>query len=35
MIYLDFKVLKIDNTFPKYISDNREKLKDLIYKYEN
>ena len=29
----DFKVLKIDNTFPKYINDNREKLKDLIYKY--
>ena len=31
----NFKVLKIDNTFPKYINDNQEKLKDLIYEYEN
>ncbi len=27
----NFKVLKIDNTFPKYIYDNKEKLKELIY----
>ena len=26
-----FRVLKIDNTFPKYIYENREKLKELIY----
>ena len=31
----DFKVLKIDNTFPKYIYDNKKKLKDLLYEYEN
>tara|TARA_X000001036_G_scaffold116478_1_gene109762 strand:+ start:1107 stop:1934 length:828 start_codon:yes stop_codon:yes gene_type:complete len=31
----NFKVLKIDNTFPKYINDNREKLKNLIYEYKN
>ena len=30
----DFKVLKIDNTFPKYIYENKEKLKELIYEYE-
>ena len=27
----NFKVLKIDNTFPKYIYENKEKLKELIY----
>jgi len=27
----NFKVLQIDNTFPKYICDNKEKLKELIY----
>jgi len=30
----DFKVLKIDNTFPKYIYENKERLKELIYEYE-
>ena len=27
----NFKVLKIDDTFPKYIYENKEKLKELIY----
>ena len=27
----NFKVLKIDDTFPKYIYENKEKLKTLIY----
>ena len=29
----NFKVLKIDDTFPKYIYENKEKLKELIYEY--
>ena len=31
----NFKVLKIDNTFPKYIYDNKKKLKELIYEYKD
>jgi len=27
----DFEVLKIDNTFPKYIYENKEKFKNFIY----
>ena len=27
----DFKVLKIDKTFPKYVYENVEKFKDFIY----
>ena len=27
----DFKVLKIDDTFPKYIKENKDKLKEFIY----
>ena len=28
----NFKVLKIDQTFPKYIYENKEKFKEFIYK---
>ena len=28
----EFKVLKVDKTFPKYIIDNQKKLVDLLYK---
>ena len=27
----DFKVLKIDNTFPKYVKENKDKLKEFLY----
>ena len=27
----NYKVLKVDNSFPKYIYDNKEKLKELLY----
>ena len=27
----DFKVLKVDQTFPKFIYENQDKFKDFIY----
>ena len=27
----DYKVLEIDNSFPKYIFNNKEKFKELLY----
>jgi len=31
----NFKVLKIDKTFPKYIVDNQKKLTDLLYEFND
>ena len=31
----EYKVLKIDNSFPKYIIDNQSKLIDLLYETNN
>ena len=31
----EYKVLKIDNNFPKYIIDNEKKFSDLLYKFND
>ena len=30
-----YKVIQIDDTFPKYLNNNKEKFSDFIYKIQN